>query len=97
MVLSVVSGLMSMTASTANRGEAVPDPFEATAPGPTLPEQARPDAAPADAPRHPDGGRRRMFLHLLGNTLVASVVNFTVWSPSPSGSTWRPARCSPPV
>ena len=57
----------------------MPDPFEATAPGPTLPEQARPDAAPADAPRHPDGGRRRVFLHLLGNTLVASVVNFTVW------------------
>ena len=57
----------------------MPDPSEAAVPGPTLPEQARPDAAPAAEPRPPDGGRRRVFLHLLGNTLVASVVNFTVW------------------
>ena len=57
----------------------MPDPSEAAVPGPTLPEQARPDAAPAAAPPPPDGGRRRVFLHLLGNTLVASVVNFTVW------------------
>jgi DHA3 family multidrug efflux protein-like MFS transporter len=83
MVLSVVSGLMCMTATTTPRGEAVPEPqptvpttpSEAPVPGPTVP-----GAFPAGpvAP-HPDGGRRRVFLHLLANTLVASVVNFTVW------------------
>ena len=26
-----------------------------------------------------DAGRRAAFLHVLGNTLVASIVNFTVW------------------
>jgi DHA3 family multidrug efflux protein-like MFS transporter len=49
---------MCMTATTANRGEAVPDPQPAP---------------------QPDGGTRRVFLHVLANTLVASVVNFTVW------------------
>ena len=57
----------------------MPDPSEAAVPGPTLPGQAQPDAAPDGALQQPDGGRRRVFLHLLGNTLVASVVNFTVW------------------
>jgi DHA3 family multidrug efflux protein-like MFS transporter len=76
MVLSVLSGLMCMTATTAPRGEAVPDPqptvpptpSEAVAPGPAVPDSTG-----------PDGGTRRVFLHLLANTLVASVVNFTVW------------------
>ena len=35
-----------------------------------------PDPQPAP---QPDGGTRRVFLHVLANTLVASVVNFTVW------------------
>ena len=48
-------------------------------PGPTLPEQAPAGCRTGGRTPAPDGGRRRVFLHLLGNTLVASVVNFTVW------------------
>ena len=57
-----------------------PQPAEPDAPseaaavlGPAPPEQARPDATPEGPARH------QVFLHLLANTLVASVVNFTVW------------------
>ena len=50
-------------------------PSGPAAPGLTVPEVARPGPA---APHHGDG-TRRAFHHLLVNTLVASVVNFTVW------------------
>jgi MFS transporter, DHA3 family, multidrug efflux protein len=77
MVLSVLSGLMGVTTTSPTRGGAVPDPQSTVpsspfGPGPTVPEVVPP------AP-HPGGGTRRAFHHLLANTLVASVVNFTVW------------------
>jgi MFS transporter, DHA3 family, multidrug efflux protein len=77
MVLSVLSGLMGVTTTSPTRGGAVPDPQSTVpsspfGPGPTVPEVVPP------AP-HPGGGTRRAFHHLLVNTLVASVVNFTVW------------------
>jgi len=56
----------------------VPDPQPTVPPSPsgaTVPGQAPPGpVAPAA-----DDGARRVFHHLLGNTLAASVVNFTVW------------------
>jgi MFS transporter, DHA3 family, multidrug efflux protein len=85
MVLSVVSGLMGVT-TTASRGGAVPEPQPTVpasptgpaVPGPTLPEEALPENR-ALGPPGPGGDRRRVFHHVLVNTLVASVVNFTVW------------------
>ena len=56
----------------------MPDPQPTVPPSPsgaTVPGQAPPGpVAPAA-----DDGARRVFHHLLGNTLAASVVNFTVW------------------
>jgi MFS transporter, DHA3 family, multidrug efflux protein len=67
MILSGGCGLITMTV-TATRGEAV------TAGG-TAGGTARATAPGPGA----DAGRRTAFLHALGNTLAAAIVNFTVW------------------
>jgi hypothetical protein len=35
----------------------------------------------------------RTFVHLLVNTLLVSVINFTVWFAITFGSSWKPSRC----
>lgn len=51
-----------------------------TAPGAAVPGPTVPDGSAVEPPgRLPGGGHRQVFLHILTNTLVASVVNFTVW------------------
>jgi MFS transporter, DHA3 family, multidrug efflux protein len=67
MILSGGCGVITMTV-TATRGEAV------TAGG-TAGGTARATAPGPVA----DAGRRTAFLHALGNTLAAAIVNFTVW------------------